>query len=142
MYNPLDLTLARRGAPFSATRALPACPFAAVARRRRSYQPRCFVETTTPHTLESEPRECGGKREASAVKFASGPVAPLPPTVNWHLEPRCNYGCKFCFATFNDLPADQVVRDKDLLLAVRHVLALARYYGRGDTCVALSVLQY
>jgi hypothetical protein len=27
----------------------------------------------------------------------------LPPVVNWHLEPRCNYGCKFCFATFEDV---------------------------------------
>ena len=24
------------------------------------------------------------------------PAPPLPPVVNWHLEARCNYGCKFC----------------------------------------------
>jgi radical S-adenosyl methionine domain-containing protein 2 len=30
----------------------------------------------------------------------------LPPTINWHLEPRCNYGCKFCFATFEDVKQD------------------------------------
>lgn len=24
----------------------------------------------------------------------------LPPAINWHLEPICNYDCKFCFATF------------------------------------------
>ena len=29
---------------------------------------------------------------------------PLPPAVNWHFWPWCNYGCKFCFATFEDLP--------------------------------------
>ena len=26
--------------------------------------------------------------------------------VNWHLEPRCNYACKFCFATFEDVQAE------------------------------------
>ena len=27
----------------------------------------------------------------------------IPPAVNWHLWPRCNYGCEFCFATFEDI---------------------------------------
>ena len=27
----------------------------------------------------------------------------LPIAVNWHLEPRCNYRCKFCFAHFIDV---------------------------------------
>lgn len=42
----------------------------------------------------------------------------LPPTVNWHLEPRCNYTCKFCFATLQDIPGDEVVRDLQQLVAV------------------------
>lgn len=25
-------------------------------------------------------------------------------SVNWHVWPRCNYTCKFCFATFTDIP--------------------------------------
>lgn len=29
---------------------------------------------------------------------------PLPPSVNYHLTATCNYGCDFCFATFNDVP--------------------------------------
>ena len=28
----------------------------------------------------------------------------LPPAVNWHFWPWCNYGCTFCFATFEDIP--------------------------------------
>jgi radical S-adenosyl methionine domain-containing protein 2 len=28
----------------------------------------------------------------------------LPPAVNWHFWPWCNYGCKFCFARFEDIP--------------------------------------
>lgn len=27
----------------------------------------------------------------------------LPIAVNWHLEPRCNYKCNFCFAHFTDV---------------------------------------
>ena len=27
----------------------------------------------------------------------------IPPAVNWHFFPRCNYGCTFCFATFEDI---------------------------------------
>jgi radical S-adenosyl methionine domain-containing protein 2 len=28
----------------------------------------------------------------------------LPPSVNWHFWPWCNYACTFCFAHFDDLP--------------------------------------
>ena len=28
----------------------------------------------------------------------------LPAAVNWHFWPWCNYACKFCFATFEDIP--------------------------------------
>jgi hypothetical protein len=47
----------------------------------------------------------------------------LPLVVNWHLEPRCNYGCKFCFATFEDIPGAEVVRDPDTLLLVSELRA-------------------
>lgn len=36
---------------------------------------------------------------------AGANVTTLPPVVNWHLEARCNYGRKFCFATFEDVKA-------------------------------------
>lgn len=41
--------------------------------------------------------------QSTASAGTSGDCSRLPPTVNWHLEPRCNYGCKFCFATFEDV---------------------------------------
>lgn len=28
----------------------------------------------------------------------------LPPSANYHLTQACNFGCHFCFATFNDVP--------------------------------------
>lgn len=31
-------------------------------------------------------------------------ISALPPTVNWHLEAACNYGCTYCFARFEDIP--------------------------------------
>lgn len=42
----------------------------------------------------------------------------LPPTVNWHLEPKCNYTCTFCFASFKDIPELEVVRDLEQLSQV------------------------
>jgi len=42
---------------------------------------------------------------------------PLPPAVNWHLWPWCNYGCKFCFARFEDIPrARRLPRERALLV--------------------------
>lgn len=41
----------------------------------------------------------------------------LPPAVNWHFWPWCNYGCKFCFARFEDIPlADRLPREIALLV--------------------------
>ena len=41
----------------------------------------------------------------------------LPPAVNWHFWPWCNYGCKFCFARFEDIPlADRLPREITLLV--------------------------
>jgi len=42
----------------------------------------------------------------------------IPPTVNWHLETRCNYRCKFCFATFEDVREyQQAVRQDQVMPA-------------------------
>ena len=42
---------------------------------------------------------------------------PLPPAVNWHLWPWCNYACKFCFARFEDIPrARKLPRERALLV--------------------------
>lgn len=34
------------------------------------------------------------------------------PTVNYHLTNKCNYSCKYCFAKFNDLNANELSFDK------------------------------
>ena len=48
----------------------------------------------------------------------------LPPAVNWHFWPWCNYGCKFCFARFEDIPrADRLPRE--IALTVPEMLAEA-----------------
>ena len=55
-------------------------------------------------------------------KSCSG--APLPPAVNWHFWPWCNYGCKFCFARFEDIPrADRL--PKEIALTVPQMLVEA-----------------
>ncbi len=49
---------------------------------------------------------------------------PLPPSVNWHFWPWCNYGCKFCFARFEDIPrADRL--PEDLAVRIPGILAEA-----------------
>ena len=46
----------------------------------------------------------------------------LPPAVNWHFWPWCNYGCKFCFAQFEDIPrADRL--ERHVALTVPEMLA-------------------
>ena len=46
----------------------------------------------------------------------------LPPAVNWHFWPWCNYGCKFCFARFEDIPlADRL--PKEIAVTVPQMLA-------------------
>ena len=39
----------------------------------------------------------------------------LPKAVNYHFIPNCNYGCKFCFATFNDLPSKSRLSKEEVL---------------------------
>ena len=51
-------------------------------------------------------------------------VTILPPAVNWHFWPWCNYGCKFCFARFEDIPrADRL--QKVVAVTVPEMLAEA-----------------
>ncbi len=48
----------------------------------------------------------------------------MPPAVNWHFWPWCNYGCKFCFARFEDIPrADRL--PKEIAITVPEMLATA-----------------
>ena len=48
----------------------------------------------------------------------------LPPAVNWHFWPWCNYGCTFCFAQFDDLPKIDRL-PKEIALRVPRQLAMA-----------------
>ena len=51
-------------------------------------------------------------------------ITVIPPAVNWHFWPWCNYGCKFCFAQFEDIPrADRLQRH--VALTVPQMLAEA-----------------
>ena len=46
----------------------------------------------------------------------------IPPAVNWHFWPWCNYGCRFCFAQFEDIPRhDRLL--KHIALTVPELLA-------------------
>lgn len=49
-------------------------------------------------------------------------IQKLPPAVNWHFWPWCNYGCGFCFATFQDLPASKKM-SKENALSIPKLLA-------------------
>lgn len=41
----------------------------------------------------------------------------LPLAVNWHFWPRCNYGCNFCFARFEEIKlSDRLAKDEALLI--------------------------
>lgn len=61
-----------------------------------------------PSALAALPK-CRGMRAKPSLRHRTAATAsaaadpPLPPVVNWHLEARCNYACKFCFATFEDV---------------------------------------
>ena len=48
----------------------------------------------------------------------------IPLAVNWHFWPWCNYGCRFCFARFEDIPrADRL--PKEIAITVPEMLAAA-----------------
>jgi len=59
------------------------------------------------------------------MSFTGGlQMSGLPPAVNWHFWPWCNYGCKFCFARFEDIPrADRL--PKEIAITVPEMLAEA-----------------
>jgi radical S-adenosyl methionine domain-containing protein 2 len=48
----------------------------------------------------------------------------LPPAINWHFWPWCNYGCKFCFARFEDIPRAERL-PKEIALTVPLMLVEA-----------------
>ena len=48
----------------------------------------------------------------------------MPPAVNWHFWPWCNYGCKFCFARFEDIPRADCL-PKEIALTIPLMLAEA-----------------
>jgi hypothetical protein len=73
-----------------------------------------------------------GKLQAPLVSEAK---VVLPLVVNWHLEPRCNYCCKFCFATFEDIPGAEVVRDAVALLPVSPAGAVVALLTNSTTAV-------
>jgi 2-iminoacetate synthase ThiH len=55
---------------------------------------------------------------SAAVRTTSGPYTTVPPTLNWHLTPHCNYRCKFCFATYNDTDKSAALQDKETMMQV------------------------
>lgn len=46
----------------------------------------------------------------------------IPKAVNWHFWPWCNYGCKFCFAQFEDIPRHDRL-PKHIALTIPELLA-------------------
>ena len=48
----------------------------------------------------------------------------LPLAVNWHFWPWCNYGCKFCFARFEDIPRAETL-PKEIAITIPSMLAKA-----------------
>lgn len=46
----------------------------------------------------------------------------IPKAVNWHFWPWCNYGCRFCFAQFEDIPRHDRL-PKHIALTIPELLA-------------------
>jgi len=64
-----------------------------------------FLFALTGHWFTSW--QLGVEQHSRAAAAFSRPPLPLqpathlpPPAVNWHLEPRCNFACEFCYAHF------------------------------------------
>ncbi|MFQ5977348.1 MAG: viperin family antiviral radical SAM protein [Candidatus Heimdallarchaeota archaeon] len=71
---------------------------------------------------------------------------PLPPiSINWHCWPHCNYHCRFCFATFRDvpgiLPREEALRVPQLL-AEAGCQKLSFVGGEPTLCPYLGDLLY
>lgn len=72
------------------------------------------------HTLQSAAINSAQSRSRAIQCRAAAALEgigakPIPPVVSWFVEPRCNYLCKFCFATFTDIPDAEVVKDTEAL---------------------------
>jgi len=52
----------------------------------------------------------------------NSPLEALPPSVNWHFWPWCNYACTFCFAHFDDIPKHDRL-SKEQALKIPQMLA-------------------
>ncbi len=72
--------------------------------------------TQTPHSPSGNTREESNDNSASE--------STLPPAVNWHFWPWCNYGCNFCFARFEDIPRAEKL-PKEVATTVPKMLAEA-----------------
>lgn len=74
--------------------------------------------SSTPNTNESKSVSLTGQSSG----YDGSKKIPL--AVNWHFWPWCNYGCKFCFARFEDIPrADRL--PKEIAITVPEMLAEA-----------------
>lgn len=62
-------------------------------------------------------------KSVTTCHSANARTCPLPPSVNYHVNTSCNFGCHFCFATFEDskaeLGATMLKRDAQLALVDR-----------------------
>jgi len=79
------------------------------------------------------------------ISSSGKPAQRLPAAVNWHFWPWCNYGCKFCFATFEDIPrSDRLSKEEALtmpkLLAAAGAEKLTFVGGEPTLCPYLGEL--
>jgi len=57
-----------------------------------------------------------GQAPQSMWTPTQSPLEILPPSVNWHFWPHCNYACTFCFAHFDDINKTEKLAKEDALL--------------------------
>lgn len=82
-----------------------------------------MAESATMWTNITEKNKLQGPRLDGTLEVEEADVK-LPPAVNWHFWPWCNYGCKFCFATFEELPFSEKL-PKEQALKIPEMLAKA-----------------
>lgn len=76
------------------------------------------LKTTTTSNIADADDDESLQMKAATNRSPLLLAASIPPTVNWHLETRCNYRCKFCFATFEDVREyQQAVRQDQMMPA-------------------------
>jgi hypothetical protein len=59
-------------------------------------------------------RKAGDNLRRTATRSVHWGSHPLPST-NWFIETSCNYRCRFCFATFQDIPSKEVLCEAHLM---------------------------